>query len=363
MICLDGCAPDYMRKSATPNIRSLCSQGRFERGNAMVPTVTNVNNVSLLTGVYPERHGITSNCYYDRERKTEVYMESAQDIRAVTIFEELRQGGKKTALLSVKDKLCTLLNRGADVVLSAENPPSWIVKEIGPPPSIYTIEVNAWLLRALGVVLAKQQPCFTYVATTDYVGHKYGPDAQEAHHHMELVDDEVGRIVARFPNLLVCIGADHGMTGKSRAVNLRLALEKTGIAAWVIPTVKDRYLPHHSNLSGSAYVFMRDRGEKRKALDLLRGLEGVERVLTESEAISEFHLPTKKVGEFLVLGLEDTVFGEAGEKVEVEMNIRSHGSLHEREVPLIVHGEGVDRLRITENKDLARVVLTWLRPN
>lgn len=352
-----------MKKSDIPNIRSLCRQGRFETGTAMVPTVTNVNNVSLLTGVYPDEHGITSNCYYDRERNAEVYMESAEDIRAVTIFEELRQGGRKTALLSVKDKLCTLLNKGADVVLSAESPPSWIVKEIDQPPSIYSIEVNAWLLRALSVVLTKQQPSFTYVATTDYVGHKYGPDAPEAHRHMELVDDEVGRIVERFPNLLVCIGADHGMTGKSRAVNLRLALEKVGIAAWVIPTVKDRYLPHHSNLSGSAYVFMGNRGERRKALDLLRGLEGVERVLTDTEAISEFHLPTEKVGEFLVLGLEDTVFGEVGEGVEVGVNIRSHGSLHEREVPLIVHGEGVDELRIAENKDLARVVLTWLRPN
>ena len=50
-------------------------------------------------------------------------MESVHAIRAKTVFEELHQRGLRTALLSAKDKLCTLLNRGADIVFSAENPP------------------------------------------------------------------------------------------------------------------------------------------------------------------------------------------------------------------------------------------------
>ena len=123
IVSLDGCAPEYLEKSNIPNMKTFPTQGSYTIGDAIVPAVTNVNNVSMITGLYPEIHGVTSNCYYDRKKKCEVYMESAYAIRAKTVFEELHQRGLRTALLSTKDKLCTLLNRGADIVFSAENPP------------------------------------------------------------------------------------------------------------------------------------------------------------------------------------------------------------------------------------------------
>jgi len=326
----------------------------------MVPTVTNVNNVSLITGTYPHEHGITSNCYYDRRNGEEVYMESPDSITAPTIFEKLAQRGKTSVLLSVKDKLCTLLNKGPQIVLSAESPPPWIVKEIGQPPTIYSIDVNPWLLKALRVVLEKHSPDFAYVGTTDFVGHKYAPDDDEARRHMELIDEEVGLLSDHLGGNLLCISADHGMLGKTRAVNLRAALAIAGIDAWVIPTVKDKYVVHHSNLSGSAYVYITGKDSGGDALEILNSVEGVEKALPAREASSEYHLPLNRMGDYLVLGEEDTVFGEVSEEVVSEVEIRSHGSLHERLVPLIVHGDDVEVRRLAENRDLAKVVLNYL---
>jgi phosphonoacetate hydrolase len=360
LICLDGCAPEYLRQGTIPNIRRLGTEGfSIESGRAMVPTVTNVNNVSMITGKYPEEHGITSNCYYDRARGTEVYVESPDFITAPTIFEELAQMGKKCALLSVKDKLCALLNKGPQIVMSAESPPEWIVKEIGKPPTIYSIEVNPWLLKALRVVLEKHNPDFIYIGTTDYVGHKYAPDDEEARKHMAYVDDEIGSLSEYLSGNLLCISADHGMLGKSKAVNLRVALETAGIDSSVIPTVKDKYVVHHSNLSGSAYVYLTGSSHRGEALDILNSVEGVERTLPAAEAAQEYHLPISRVGDYLVLGEEDTVFGEVSEEIISDVKIRSHGSLHERAVPLIVHGDNVEAKWLTENKDLAKVVLDY----
>jgi phosphonoacetate hydrolase len=359
LMCLDGCAPDYLRGDI-PNIRRL-SKGGFstDAGLAMVPTVTNVNNVSLITGTYPQEHGITSNCYYDRKNGEDVYMESPDSITAPTIFERLARRGKRSALLSVKDKLCALLNKGPQIVLSAESPPEWIVKEIGRPPTIYSIEVNPWLLKALRVVLEKHSPDFVYVGTTDYVGHKYAPQDEEAQRHMVLIDEEVGLLSDRLGGNLLCIGADHGMLGKVRAVNLRVALEEVGIDAWVIPTVKDKYVVHHSNLSGSAYIYLTGKNSEG-GLEILSDIEGVERALSAKEASSEYHLPLDRIGDYLVLGEEDTVFGEVSEEVVSEVDIRSHGSLHERLVPLIAHGDDVEVKELVENRDLTKVVLDYL---
>jgi phosphonoacetate hydrolase len=361
LICLDGCAPEYIHRSPVPNIRRLAKEGFSTlSGSAMVPTVTNVNNVSLITGVYPQEHGITSNCYYDRGKGEEVYMESPSSITAPTIFEELARRGKTSALLSAKDKLCRLLNKGPQIVFSAENPPDWIVKEIGKPPSIYSIDVNPWLLKALRTVLEKNDPDLIYVGTTDYVGHKYAPDEDEAQRHMALVDEEIGLLSDRMSDGLICMSADHGMLAKTRAVNLRVALEMAGVNSWVIPTVKDKYVVHHSNLSGSAYVYLigQKPNKDHDVLNIFADIEGVERALTAEEAAREYHLPADRLGDYLILGDKDTVFGEASEEVVTDVTIRSHGSLNEREVPLIV--QAGDSEGPVENKDMARVVLDHL---
>ena len=75
IICLDGCAPDYLAGSETPNLDAIAREGFHTIGAAVVPTVTNVNNTSIITASYPEIHGITSNYFIDPASGEEVYME------------------------------------------------------------------------------------------------------------------------------------------------------------------------------------------------------------------------------------------------------------------------------------------------
>lgn len=118
-----------------------------------------------------------------------------------------------------------------------------------------------------------------------------------------------------------------------------LTLNLAGTDSWVIPTVKDRHIVHHSNLSGSAYVYLTSKASSQDVVELLENIEGVEKVLTADEAALEYNLPRDKLGDYLVLGEDNTVFGEASEEILSKVKIRSHGSLHESTIPLIVHGD------------------------
>ena len=173
ILCLDGCGPEYIRLSHIPFMKSLCKAGVYIEGRSMIPSVTNVNAVSILTGKYPEEHGITTNYYFDPETGNEVYMETSNFIRVKTLLEFGCELGLKTALLTSKDKLRTLLDKGASISFSAENPPKWIVKALGSPPPIYSIDIDLWLIKALRELMLREDPALIFAMTTDYVMHKY----------------------------------------------------------------------------------------------------------------------------------------------------------------------------------------------
>jgi phosphonoacetate hydrolase len=60
-ICLDGWDPSYLKNIRLPSLNRIKEAGAFRLIDAAVPTLTNVNHVSMLTGAYPEKHGITGN--------------------------------------------------------------------------------------------------------------------------------------------------------------------------------------------------------------------------------------------------------------------------------------------------------------
>ncbi len=86
----------------------------------MMPTVTNVNNVSLVTASYPQAHGITSNYWFDRQTASEHYMESGEFVESETMFQRATAVGARSLLVTAKDKLRRLLSKGATLSISAE---------------------------------------------------------------------------------------------------------------------------------------------------------------------------------------------------------------------------------------------------
>jgi phosphonoacetate hydrolase len=321
-----------------------------------MPSVTNVNNVSIVTGGPPALHGITANYYFDRATKQSVYMESADFIRVPTIFERARNCGRRSAVVTAKDKLRTLIARGADEVISAETPPAWIVDAIGAPPPILSVEVNHWLFRAAEVLCRTRPPDLLYLTLTDFAQHKFAPETEQSQHNLATLDSRLLDILNSGPDFTVFAAADHGMRAKTRALDLAKILAEHKIAADAVPIIKDRYVAHHQNLGGAAYIFLDDMQQLPEASAVLLSEAGVESVWTRDEAARGFQLMPERIGDLFVLATEEAVFGSLPIPRET-VDIRSHGCVHTRAVPIIAAGPGIPPEPYTYNYEAAK----WIR--
>ncbi len=342
---IDGFDPEYIRSSDLPNLRALGRAGAFTLdGRGVMPSLTNVNHVSLMTGTFPARHGLSANFYYDRASGKEVFMDQAAFVQEPLLFERAKAAGWSTALVTAKEKLTRLLRRDLDLCVDMSSAPPEVLKVVGPPPDIFSLEINLWVLRMAREVAARYAPRFLYVATTDYPEHKLPPESPEMRAHLKEMDALIGEIVACFDltDSVVALTADHGMNAKTRSVSPVRVLAEAGIRARGVPLIKDGLFAHHRDLGGSLYLFLEHPEAAGDALRALRGAPGIEVVLPRAEA-GRYQLPPERIGDLLCFGQRQWALGIWGEgdAVREETGLRSHGSVHEQTIPMLVAGPGV----------------------
>jgi phosphonoacetate hydrolase len=358
VIMFDGFDPRYLAASKMPVMEQWKRDGIYKQVTGVMPSVTNANNASICCGAWPETHGIIANSYFDEKSGEELYVESADLLLAPTLFERAGRYGVKSALLSSKAKTVTFLSRGAEIVLTAEEPtPEWVQK-LGPAPEIYSREINYWLFR-VAIDILKHRPDIgvLYVHTTDYPMHTWAPEAPESKEHLARLDDLFGQAMKAAPDAAFLATADHGMNAKSACWDLEQVCAKKGVPIRkAVSTGRDRYMKHHRGCSGAVYVYLKNPQDAARVREIISGVKGVERILTRDEAAKEFHLMASRIGELVVIGDQDTVFGELDDEQEHFPGLRSHGSLHEINVPLFVYNaKGAPSAEyFNHNLDLAR---------
>ena len=363
LITVDGLDPEYLSVCDAPNLREISKRGFHVNGKCMMPSVTNVNNVSAVTGEYPSEHGISSNYRLVRETGEEIYMESGKYILSETFFQRAAGMGGATILATSKDKLRTLLSDGATLSVSSERAPAWAVEAVGAPPPIYSLDVNGWTIRAAAEAMKRVSADIVYISTTDFAMHTYAPEEPESQRHITILDRAIGDLVEANPDVTILLTADHGMSPKSRMVDLGDALARGGIGAQAVPIIKDRYVVHHNNLGGCMFIYIDSSHADRveEAAQTLREVEGVEKVYSRAEAADELRLNYDRIGDLVVTGDSETVFGpkdlsESWSETGAGSGLRSHASAYERDVPIIGYNGDFDGFEFTENRDLGRYV-------
>ncbi|MEE2701119.1 MAG: alkaline phosphatase family protein [Chloroflexota bacterium] len=355
VICIDGFDPEYLDACSVPNLREIAQKGFLNFGKSMMPSVTNVNNVSILTANYPEIHGISSNYRLVRETGEEIYMESSEYILAETMFQKANTKGVDSLLVTSKDKLRTLLSRGATVTVSSERAPEDVVRVVGEPPPIYSLEVNGWMIRAGTYLMGQMDAGIVYLTTTDYAMHTYAPDMPESQQHMKILDDAIGDLLTAFPDVTLMISADHGMSSKSKMVDLSAELAKYKIEGLSVPIIKDKYVVHHSNLGGCMFVYLSDVTKSDEAKKILEATPGVETVYMRDEASRDLRLYYDRIGDLVVTADRQTVFGDPNE-VELPSGLRSHASAHEQDIPIFGYNGDFSNFQFSENRDIGRFI-------
>src|SRR6476660_1064176 len=123
--CADGCEPDNLGQTGAaghmPWLKRTLAEGTGLIADCVVPSFTNPNNLSIVTGAPPSVHGICGNYLFDTASGNEVMMNDPKWLRAPSILAALSGEGRKVAVVTAKDKLRRLLGHGMrGICFSAE---------------------------------------------------------------------------------------------------------------------------------------------------------------------------------------------------------------------------------------------------
>ena len=364
VICLDGSQKEYFEEASklnlTPNIDSFKKNGEDLLVNSAIPSFTNPNNISIVTGRPSSVHGICGNFFYTPSTGEEVMMNDPQFLRAPTIFQKYYEQGAKIAIVTAKDKLRKLLSHGLKfnesraICFSSEKSDqanlnengiedvnNWLGMEV---PNVYSQGLSEFVMAAGVKILNEFNPDIMYLSTTDFIQHKYAPGDEVANAFYAMFDRYIGQLNVN--NNSIIVTADHGMQPKSRsdgspnAIFLQDILDEAlgkNISKVILP-ITDPYVVHHGALGSFATVYLSDKSKINDAIEQINKIEDIEVVLTNKEGCAQYDLPTDRMGDIICMSSQNSTIGSA-EKAhdlsKLKEPLRSHGGLHEREVPFI----------------------------
>src|SRR5215471_5142832 len=321
VICADGCDPEYIQRGIAdgilPTIASFAREGYLGTADAAMPTFTNPNNVSIVTGAPPSVHGIAGNYYLDRETGREVMMTDERLMRSETILALMAREGVATAAITAKDKLRRLLGRHLDgICFSSECADTEVEAMVERPrPDMYSADLSLFVLDAGVKLIERGAAELIYLSLSDYVQHAHAPGSPEADAFHRAIDNHV-RDLAEL-GATVGLVADHGMNDKALANGepnvIFLEDELNGrfgaAAVRVICPITDPFVRHHGALGSFVRVYSRNGADLAALIATSEALAGVEFVLNGREAAQRFEMPAGPEADFVVLGNANTAIG------------------------------------------------------
>jgi len=119
VVCIDGSEPGYIERAVeagrAPWFGKVLTQGTNLLADCVVPSFTNPNNLSIVTGQPPAVHGICGNYFLDPDTGKEVMMNDPKFLRVETLFPAFQRAGCRIAVVTAKDKLRGLLGKGLEL--------------------------------------------------------------------------------------------------------------------------------------------------------------------------------------------------------------------------------------------------------
>ncbi len=386
VVCVDGCEYDYITAAVAagvaPFLARMIAAGAAFKGDCVVPSFTNPNNLSIVTGVPPSVHGICGNYFYDRDTDSEVMMNDPKYLRSGTILAAFADAGAKVAVVTAKDKLRSLLGHNmkgicfssekADQCTLEKNGIDKVLEMVGKPlPSVYSADLSEFVFAAGVKIMEKHRPDLMYLSTTDYVQHKAAPGAPAANAFYQMMDPYLAALEKM--GCTVALTADHGMNdkygadGKPNVIYLQDVLDGwlgQGVARVILP-ITDPYVVHHGALGSFATAYLPATVDVPGLLARLAAMPGIELALSRAEGCTRFELPPEREGDIIIVSTKHVVLGTSAAKHDLsglDAPLRSHGGVSEQTVPLLFSRRtggipGKARLR---NFDILDVALNHL---
>ena len=364
VVCVDGSEPGYIERAVeagrAPWFAKVLANGTNLVGECVVPSFTNPNNLSIVTGRPPAVHGISGNYFLDPDTGKEVMMNDPKFLRAETLFPAFQRAGLRIAVVTAKDKLRGLLGKGlelgagkacsfssekSDKATLADNGIDNVNALVGMAvPDVYSAGLSEFVFAAGVKLMERDRPEIMYLSTTDYIQHKHAPGTPVANDFYAMMDGYLAKLDAM--GCTIVITADHGMNAKFGAdgqpdvMYLQDLFDKwlgTDKARVILP-ITDPYVVHHGALGSYAVVYLPSGASPQEWAAKVKALPGIEAVLTRDEAAARFELPADRLGDLIVVSTQHKVLGTSASRHDLSgltEPLRSHGGISEQKVPLL----------------------------
>jgi phosphonoacetate hydrolase len=385
VVCVDGSEPGYVERAVeagrAPWFAKVLKEGSNLVGDCVVPSFTNPNNLSIVTGRPPAVHGICGNYFLDPDTGKEVMMNDPKFLRVETLFPVFQRAGCRIAVITAKDKLRGLLGKGlelgagkacsfssekSDKATLADNGIDHVNELVGMGvPDVYSAGLSEFVFAAGVKLMERDRPEIMYLSTTDYIQHKHAPGTPVANDFYAMMDGYLAKLDA-----LGCtnvVTADHGMNAKFGSDGQPDVIYLQDVfdgwvgkdKARVILPITDPYVVHHGALGSFAVVYCDNPKEWAAKL---KAMPGIEAALTKEEAAARFELPADRLGDLIVVSTQHKVLGTSASRHDLSgltEPLRSHGGISEQRVPLLCNRKlangdtGAHRWRNFDAFDLA----------
>lgn len=215
LISLDGYRYDYIDKFQPPTLNKLAREG--VRAKWMIPsfpTKTFPNHYTVVTGLYPQNHGLVENNVYDFGEIFRIDDRKKVEDSKWWLGEPIWVTAEKQGQIAA-----SYFFVGTEAEIGGERPTFWRTYNGRVPPEMRVDKVLAWL-----DLPADRRPTMItmYFSDTDDVGHEFGPDAEETRYAAlnadryinQLIDGLATRGIATQVNIIVV--SDHGMAARDQ---------------------------------------------------------------------------------------------------------------------------------------------------
>jgi predicted AlkP superfamily pyrophosphatase or phosphodiesterase len=327
MISVDGMRPDYVTKADTykvnlPVLRSFMQNGMYADGVVgVVPTVTFPSHATLITGVWPQEHGIYNNVRFDPfSHSNDNWFWYASDLKAPTLWHAAAQAGIVTASVfwpstTNADDIDYLLPaypthtpEDSSLIEALSRPVGYLkkIEQQTGPFYIYdsVLDFDELLTKTSIAMIRDAKPGFMtiHLVSLDHFEHATGPFSPQSDNAMEKTDQMIGKLVeaerANNPNAIIAVVSDHGFAATHTSVNLLIPFVAAGLIQVKNSTNSQPSIASWKatmwNADGSAYILLHDPNDAQTLSDVKSLLErlqqnplyGIARILTHEEIVA-----------------------------------------------------------------------------
>ncbi len=342
VIDIVGLEEKHLTSGLLPTISTLTEKGESSKMKPVFPAVTSTVQTSFLSGEYPNRHGIISNGFMDRQTYNVSFWEqynSLVQVPRIWDFIKNKNNNFKTAVLFWQNTLYA----NSDIIITPrplhlENEMKmWcyskpvgyyeqIVEQIGefdlssywgPFASSLSSE---WITKAAQYTIENSKPnfMFTYIPHIDYSGQRFGKNSHQVSDDLVLADSIVEKIIDStkkskiYENTQFIIFSEYSFNEVNGAIPINIILRNHGLLN-VRKIGEKEYVDFEFSKAFAvvdhqiANIYIKSPLEKEKIVNILKNISDIDIIITEKEKKS-FKIDHERAGDILVVANRDKWF-------------------------------------------------------